>query len=99
MLGKQVTERMQATQVDPPTHYRVESDSRGSHYSTDMTFAEAGGGATRVQMTFTGRPQSLPARVMSLFGFLIKGTFRKLLQKDLDEMRASLEHAQPQASS
>lgn len=91
MLGKQVTEHMQATQVDTPAHYRVESDSRGTHYSTDVTFADAGPGSTRVQMTFSGRARSLPARLMSLFAFLFARTFRKLLQKDLDDMRASLE--------
>ena len=95
MLGKQVTEHMEVTQVDTPARYRVESDSRGTHYTTDITFADAGPASTRVEMTFSGQPRSLSARLMSLLGFLFAGTFRKLLQKDLDDMRASLEHAEP----
>jgi uncharacterized membrane protein len=98
MLGKQVTERMEVTQADAPAHYRVESDSRGAHYVTDLTFEDAGPDRTRVRMTFDGRPQSLSARLMSLFGFAFARSFRKLLQKDLDDMRTSLEQATPVTS-
>lgn len=65
--------------------------------STDMTFADAGPESTRVEMTFAGRPRSASAKLMSLSAFLFAGTFRKFLQKDLDDMRTSLETDGPSA--
>ncbi|MCZ4495648.1 MAG: hypothetical protein JWM25_231 [Thermoleophilia bacterium] len=91
MLGRQVTEQMQVTQTDAPASYRVESDSRGTHYTTDMIFTEADAGSTDVLMVFTNRPDALSARLLAPLGFLFAGTFRKLLRRDLEDLRTSLE--------
>ena len=93
MFGKQVTEEMRVTQVEPGERYRVESDSRGTRYLSDVIFEDSGPSATRVRMTFAGHPTSTAARLIAPFAFLFAGTARKQLQRDLDDMRTSLEDA------
>ena len=93
MFGKRVTEEMEVTQVESGARYRVESASRGTRYRSDVTFEEVGPSATRVRMTFTGQPTSTAARLIAPLGLLFAGTARKQLQRDLDDMRASLEDA------
>jgi len=91
VFGKEVTEEMQITQVELGERYRVESDSRGTRFASDVTFEDAEPGATRVRMTFAGHAMSMAARLIAPLGFLFAGSARRNLQRDLDDMRASLE--------
>ena len=85
MMGKSATETMWITEVDPPNGYTAEAESCGTHYTSTFTF-EPGDGGTLVTMTFEGRPVTLGAKVLSLLGVLMKGTIRKMLAKDLDDL-------------
>ena len=69
MMGQDATEEMEITAFDAPHHYRVEAHSHGTHYQTDIDFTPDGDG-TKVTWVFEGRAQTLPAKLMSLVGFL-----------------------------
>ncbi len=90
LFGKQATEEMWVTALDENRRYVVEAESHGTKYRTEYTF-EPSEGATRVAMTFEGRPVSLGAKLMSWLGFLFQGAVRKALRQDLLDLKAVCE--------
>lgn len=53
MFGKDATEQLEVTVVEPPTRTVVEADSGGVHYVTEFRLAPAAGDVTRLAMSFT----------------------------------------------
>ncbi len=93
MFGKDATEEMWVSSLDAPREYRVEAESNGTRYETIASFSDAGV-ATEVEWTFTGRPQTLVARIMgTVMGPMIRRSIRSMVQQDLDDMKAALEGA------
>ena len=91
MFGKEATEVMEFTVFDPPRSYTLVADSHGCHYVSTFRFSPEAGG-TRVDFEFTGDAHSFGAKVMSaVMGPLMKGTMRKMLAKDLRELKRSAE--------
>lgn len=91
MFGKEATEVMEFTVFDPPRSYTLVADSHGCHYVSTFRFTPEAGG-TRVDFEFTGDAHSFGAKVMSaVMGPLMKGTMRKMLAKDLRELKRSAE--------
>lgn len=91
MFGKEATEQMEFTAFDPPWSYTLVADSHGCHYTSTFRFRPEGAG-TRVDFEFSGDAHSFGARVMSaLMGPLMKGTMRKMLAKDLGELKRYVE--------
>jgi carbon monoxide dehydrogenase subunit G len=87
MFGKEATEEMEFTAFDPPRSYTLVADSHGCHYVSTFRFTPEGAG-TRVDFEFTGDAHSFGAKVMSaVMGPLMKGTMRKMLAKDLLELK------------
>ncbi|MFC1609878.1 SRPBCC family protein [Myxococcota bacterium] len=91
MFGKEATEDMEITALDPPDSYVVEAESHGTHYASVFSFRDADDGATEVTWEFEGKPLSLFAKLMTPLGFLMSGSLRKMLQKDLADLRRSVE--------
>ena len=89
MMGKQATETMWITAVNPPNGYTAEAESCGTHYTSTFTFVPGGG--TTVTMTFEGRPVTLMAKLLSPLGVLMKGMIRKMMAKDLAELAEACE--------
>ena len=90
MFGKEATEVMWVTDVDPGRSYDVRAENHGMIYLTRMS-VEANGSGSTVRMAFSGKPVTLGARLMSVVGWLFSGSLRKALQKDLDDVRALAE--------
>ena len=91
MFGKDATEEMWVSSVDAPREYRVEAESNGTRYETIARFGEAAAG-TDVEWVFTGRPQNVLSRVMGfVMGPMIRRAVRRMVQQDLDDMKAALE--------
>lgn len=91
MFGKEATEVMEFTVFDPPRSYTLVADSHGCHYMSTFRFTPEAGG-TRVDFEFTGDAHSFGAKVMSaVMGPLMKGTMRKMLAKDLRELKHAAE--------
>lgn len=91
MFGKQASETMEFTELDPPRGYLLEAHSHGAHYLTRHTLTEQGD-VTVLEMSFEGRPETAMARVMTtLMGWMMKGSMRRALTADLAALKQSLE--------
>jgi len=93
MFGRTATEEMWVTASSEHESYEVRAESHGAVYASRFDFAAAAGG-TRVDYTFSGEPVSAFARAMSLAtGWMMTGTLRKQLEKDLADLAAACERA------
>ena len=91
ILGREQTEEMTVTDVSPGRSYRVESDSRGTHYVTDVRVTPAGAG-TDLALTFSAEPQGRAQRALGrLLGGLAMKTVRAQMQRDLDDLARAAE--------
>jgi hypothetical protein len=87
MFGKEATEDMWVSQLNAPASYEVLAESRGTKYKSTYTFEELGPNATKVVMTFEGQPVSLGAKLLSPLGILFSGTMKKMLAKDMANLK------------
>jgi carbon monoxide dehydrogenase subunit G len=91
MFGKQATEEMSVSAIDPGRSYTVVADSHGAHYESAFIVEPTDAGS-RLTMTFDGQATSAVGKVMSaLTGWIFKGATTKALAKDLDEIAAAAE--------
>lgn len=90
MFGRDATEEMEVTAIDPPRGYVVEADGQGAHYRTEFTLDEDADG-TQVTMTFGAEPRGVTGRLMAAtVGRLFAGATRRAVAADLaDVARAS----------
>jgi uncharacterized membrane protein len=87
MFGKEATEAMEVTAIDPGRSYTVESDARGAHYTSTITVDSLGEHRSRLSMTFSGEPKGPVSRLAAAtIGKLFEGATRKALQSDLDDI-------------
>lgn len=92
VFGKEATEELEVTAVDPGRSYTVEADSGGTHYRSVLRVTPSATGAT-IAMTFGaeqtgGRISSLLTRTI---GRLFQGPTRKALQQDLEDIASAAE--------
>lgn len=92
VLGKEATEELEVTAVDPGRSYTVEAESGGTRYRSVLRVTPSATGAT-IAMTFGaeqtgGRIESFLSRTI---GRLFQGPTRKALQQDLDDIAAAAE--------
>jgi len=91
MFGKTATEDMWITESAENEFYKTRAESHGSIYKTTIAISGQGDDNT-LSMTFEGEAQSIVAKVLStLMGFMFKGSMRKLLVKDLNDIKAAVE--------
>lgn len=90
MFGRDATEEMEVTSIDPPRGYVVEADGQDAHYRTEFTLDEEAGG-TRVTMVFGAEPRGVTGRLMAAtVGRLFAAATRRAVAADLaDVARAS----------
>ena len=91
MMGKEATEEMWFDEFDQPRRYTVKAHSHGTHYLSSYDF-EAEGDETVVHMTFSGKPETMAAKILGgLLGWMGKGTVKKMLQADMDALATHVE--------
>jgi len=90
MFGREATEEMEISVFEPNKSYEVVAESRGMKYHSVYSFAPQGD-ATRVDMTFSGTPMTFAAKLMSPIGSLFKGTVRKALEADMEQLKTVCE--------
>ncbi len=99
MFGKEATEEMEVTAFAPDRLITVSADSCGSRFDSTFRFMPEGSG-TRVDMEMVIRPVTLMAKLMWPIGWLMKGTMKKMMQSDMDQVKAACEsHAASAATS
>lgn len=98
LRGRQATEEMWVTEVEPLRSYTVEAESHGHEYLSTFTFTDAGvgsggtGSSTMVRLTFDARPTTRLGRVMSpLTMRMVRKTIAAALAKDLDDLARAAE--------
>lgn len=92
VFGKEATEELEITAVDPGRSYTVEADSGGTHYHSVLRVTPSATGST-IAMTF-GAEQT-GGRISSFLsmtvGRLFQGPTRKALEQDLEDIAAAAE--------
>jgi carbon monoxide dehydrogenase subunit G len=92
MFGKQATEEMWVTNVDPGTSYVVEAESNGARYTTIMKVVATDEHASSISMNFGAEPTSTMAKLMgATVGKLFENATRKALAQDLDDIAVAAE--------
>lgn len=90
MMGKDSTEVMWVSALEKHESYVVDAYSHGTKYRSVFTFASVSDG-TLVEWEFEGLPQTIGAKIMSLSAWVFKGSLRKMLFKDLEDLKAAIE--------
>lgn len=90
MMGKDSTEIMWVSELTENKSYSVEAQSHGTKYHSLYSFTE-NGDSTDVTWVFTGTPQTLPAKLMSVLSYIFAGSLKKMLDQDMEELKAVCE--------
>ena len=92
MFGKQATEEMTVTQVDPGISYVVEAESHGARSTTIMQVVAPGESSSRISTSFDAEPTGTMAKFMTAtVGKLFQSATRKAFARDLDDIAAAAE--------
>lgn len=94
LFGREASEELEITAVDPGRSYTVEADSGGTHYRSVMTVDPGDDGGSRLAMTFGAEQQRqgwLGRITMKAGGKAIERATRKALQQDLDDLAVAAE--------
>lgn len=91
MFGQKAMETMWITDAVENEFYGTRAESHGSIYITRLSLKESGNN-TLLSMSFTGLAQTMVAKVLSfLMGPFIKKSMKKVLLKDLQEIKGFVE--------
>lgn len=91
MFGKKASETMWVTEASDLDYYKTRAESHGAVYLSAIEMKPASGG-TELTMRFKGQPATFGAKLFwLLMGWAFVGPTRKAMQKDLDDIKASLE--------
>lgn len=93
MFGKEATEEMRVTAVEPAERYRVEAESHGTRYISEFRLLTAGPETTTVHMTFTAVPPGgVKGLLAKAFGALGARAVRRAIARDLADVALAVEH-------
>ncbi|GGW73421.1 polyketide cyclase/dehydrase/lipid transport protein [Winogradskyella epiphytica] len=91
MFGKEATEIMWITEAVKNEYYQTRAESHGAIYISKLV-VQAKGDVTQLSMSFSSSAQTIMAKIISsLMGFIIKGSMKKAMAKDLKDMKLHLE--------
>lgn len=94
MFKRETSEVMEIVEFIPDQSYTVTAESCGCLYTTTFRFERADGvseNETDVTFEMTSKPLTFMARIMSIAFFFMKGMMKKLVQQDLDAIKAAAE--------
>jgi carbon monoxide dehydrogenase subunit G len=92
MFGKQATEVMWVTHIDPGRSYTVRAESHGAIYTTVMAVEARGDASSELSMDFDAKPTGTTARIASAtIGRLFANATKKAVARDLDDIAAAAE--------
>ena len=91
MFGKESSETMWITDYVENEYYQTRAESHGSIYISRLS-VEGVGENTKLTMSFTTEAQTFIAKIFSVcLGFMVKGSMRKAVFKDLIDIKNHLE--------
>ena len=86
MMGKEAIETMWISAAEAPNWYQTTAHNHGAIYSSRMEIAESASG-TALTMSFSSEATTFGSRLMSVLSFLFKGTLRKMIEQDLEDIK------------
>ncbi|MBX2825378.1 MAG: SRPBCC family protein [Gammaproteobacteria bacterium] len=90
MFGKEATETMWISDADIGHWYETTAENHGMIYHSKLALEESGE-QTELSMSFVCKPQTLSAKIFSVFSFLFNGTVRKAFAADLHDIKVHAE--------
>ena len=90
MFGKESTEEMEVTAFEANRMYTLSADSCGARFDSKFTFGSEAG-KTKVQMELQTKAITLFAKLMTPVGFLMKGTMKKMIMADIEQVKSVCE--------
>lgn len=92
MFGKQATEVMWVTEIDPGRSYVVNAESHGSKYTTKMSLTPQENGSCLATMDFGAEAVGTMAKLMTAtVGRFFENATKKAFAQDLDDIAAAAE--------
>lgn len=92
MFGKQATEVMWITHVDPGRSYTARAESHGAIYTTVMAVEARDDASSELSMDFGAESTGTMARIASAtIGRLFASATKKAVTRDLDDIAAAAE--------
>ncbi|MDA8792758.1 SRPBCC family protein [Bacteriovoracaceae bacterium] len=92
MFGKEAVETMWIIEAKEYEYYISEARNTGTLYHSTIRLEEESKGV-RLHMSFTAKPESLFAKLLSPLMFFMKGMIRKAFIKDLEDIKKYLENS------
>ena len=93
-FGRQATEELRVTAVDPGRAYVVEADGRGARYRSTVAVEPVNADHSRLSMTFGGEARGAMSRAFdATFGRLFAGATRRALEQDLRDIAFAAEQS------
>jgi hypothetical protein len=87
MFGKEAVETMWITEAVENEYYIARAESHGSVYVSKLALKDLDG-KTQLSMSFEAIAQTTLAKIMSFcMGFLIIGSMKKMVNKDLQDIK------------
>ncbi|MBH0071950.1 MULTISPECIES: SRPBCC family protein [unclassified Pseudoalteromonas] len=91
IFGKAASETMWITEAVTNEYYCTRAENGGAVYTTKLSLTAAEP-STCLTMTFSDRSESIWVKMISaVIGFFLKSSMRKMLKKDLDEIKHYVE--------
>ena len=91
MFGKEATETMWITDYVENEYYQTRAESHGSIYISRLSI-ELVENYTKLTMSFSAEAQTFFVKIFSMcMGFVIKGSMKKALIKDLNDIKTHIE--------
>lgn len=91
MFGREASETMEITAMEPGRSYVTEAGSHGCRYRSELSVRSEGSGSS-LTMTFEGTPLTLGAKVMgAIMGPMMSGSMRKMIEQDLNDIKRAVE--------
>ena len=92
MFGREATEEMWVTAVDPGRSYTVEAENHGVRYVSTFAFRATGAEQTEAVLTFGAQPRTKVARVLGTITSAVAArAVAKTLEGDLHDLGTAAE--------
>lgn len=91
MHGALETEVMTFAEFEPPHRFVLTGFNHGTRYRATHEFKPSGP-ATELTLTFSGRPITRAARLLSPLGYMFAPLLRRALKTDLGDLKRAIEH-------
>jgi len=90
LFGKEAIETMWISAAEPNRFYETTAENHGMIYTTRFDLDDSND-KTNLTVEFSAKPTTVASKLMSAMSFMFDGTIRKMLQKDLDDIRQVVE--------